>query len=131
MNNKEFEFKVGDIVGHVLWDGEFELKENRNDVTKDIYPLCFRDKHGVGISLVVNGKEVTSHDKPSIYLIRRPKKMIEKKIEFFANVYKECIHEHDSEEICKMFDNGNCLNPDNKKVIVTCFVEEQNERIKN
>ena len=127
MNNKEFEFKVGDIVGHVLWDGEFELKENRNDNTKDNYPLCFRYEYGGDMSFLVNGKEDTSHDKPSIYLIRRPKKMIEKQIEFFADVYENGIYEQDSKEKCRFMAGilSDCLNPDNKKVIITYFVEEK------
>lgn len=127
MNNKEFEFKVGDIVGHLLWNGEFELEENMIDYSKDGYSLCLKLGDGDRLTFSANGKEVTSHDKPSIYLIRRPKKMVEKKIEFFANVYKECILKHDSEEKCKVMacTTPNCLNPDNKKVIITYFVEEK------
>ena len=128
MNNKEFEFKVGDIVGHVLWDGEFELGETENGYSKAGYSLCLKLGDGDILTFSANGKEVTSHDKPSIYLIRRPKKMIEKKIELFANVYKGCIVEHDSEEKCRFMADilSDCLNPDNKKVIVTYFVEENN-----
>ena len=127
MNNKEFEFKVGDIVGHVLWNGEFELGENRGDSIKGRYLLRLSLEDGGVLTFSANGKEVTSHDKPSIYLIRRPKKMIEKKIEFFANVYESGIYEQDNEERCKIMAGilSDCLNPDNKKVIVTYFVEEK------
>ena len=127
MNNKEFEFKVGDIVGHLLWDGEFELGENRGDSIKGRYLLCLSLEDGGVLTFSASGKEVTSHDNPSIYLIRRPKKMIEKKIEFFANVYENGIYEHDSEEKCRFMAGilSDCLNPDNKKVIVTYFVEEK------
>lgn len=128
MSNKEFEFKVGDIVGHVLWDGEFELGEAENGYSKAGYSLFLKLEDGDGLTFSANGKEVTSHDKPSIYLIRRPKKMVEKQIDLFANVYKDGICEHNSEKICKgsVSSLRKCLNPDNKKVIITYFVEENN-----
>ena len=66
-----FAFKVGDIVGHVLYDGEFELKNCSNDA----YTLAFWYRGVLLLSFTKEGKEVFRHDKPSIFLIRRPEKI--------------------------------------------------------
>ncbi len=121
-----FEFKVGDIVEHVLYNGEFELlKSNNNE-----YPLYFnhkregRDDHER--TFTKEGMESTGHEKPSIKLIRRLIKMKEVESVVFGNIYSSGhISIHASETSAKINQDDDCLNPDNKKLIVKYFVKDE------
>lgn len=119
-------FKVGDIVSHCHYDGEFEVVENdMKDFFGEEYPFKIDGlgEESFSYSLTADGKTLTHHDKPSITLIRRPKKLETREVELFGNVYDGCIYHYDSEEKCKDHESLGCLNPDNKKIKVTYMVE--------
>jgi len=112
-------FKVGDIVSHCHYSGEFVLEESNNFT----YPIRINDNGVFTEMLTIDGKILAEHDKPSIALIRRPKKFETKEVEFLVNVYDSYIYHYDSEEGCKSHESQGCLNPDNKKIKITYMVE--------
>ena len=76
-------FKVGDIVSHCHYNGEFVLEESNNFT----YPIRINGNGVFTEMLTIDGKVLAEHDKPSITLIRRPKKLETKEVEFLVNVY--------------------------------------------
>ena len=112
-------FKAGDIVSHCHYNGEFVLEESNNFT----YPIRINGNGVFTEMLTIDGKILAEHDKPSITLVRRPKKWLTKEIEILGNVYIDCIYHYDSEEGCKSHESSGCLNPDNKKIKVTYLVE--------
>jgi len=112
-------FKVGDIVSHCHYNGEFVLEESNNFT----YPLRINGNGVFTEMLTIDGKILVEHDKPSISLIRRPKKFETREIEIFGNVYSDSIYIYSSDEGCKSHESQGCLNPDNKKIKITYMVE--------
>ena len=104
---------------------EFEVIKNDGVGSINDYPFSVRGIENCGYinSITEGGKILAYHDKPSITLIRRPKKLETREIEIFGNVYGDCVYLYDSEEECKKHESSGCLNPDNKKIKVTYMVE--------
>ena len=80
-------FKAGDIVSHCHYDGEFILEESNNFT----YPIRINGNGVFTEMLTIDGKILAEHDKPSIALVRRPKKFETREIEIFGNVYSDRI----------------------------------------
>ena len=118
-------FKVGDIVSHRHYNGEFEVIKNDGVGSINDYPFSVRGIENCGYinSITEDGKILAYHDKPSITLIRRPKKFETREIEIFGNVYSDGVSSYDNSEKCEYYEMEECLNPDDKRIKITYMVE--------
>lgn len=85
MENKLFEFKVGDKVKCAFFGDEvFELE----DTPDDYYSICFKRLEAYH-SFTVHGKSVSSHTHPVLTLVERPKRKEKRTITLYINTYPD------------------------------------------
>lgn len=127
LNN--LEFKVGDIVGHVLYNGEFVVEASGHYEQ----PLLVRFADDKVDTFYKDGRSLHRHDKSSLVLIRRPKKLKEVTVELYANVYShdkngiDIVNFYKTQAEMNMHAGFKSLNPTNKLVKITYLVEVDDE----
>jgi len=126
--NNEFEFQVGDIVECYLLNGEHILQKSENC----FYPLCIK-RDSFSKTFTKDGKLCTSHDKPILKLLRRPKEVRKVKLWQFVDTYCVAIKQFHTEDKNEILIDGKLRNTSYLKtsrdtwIKTNCFIEAEVE----
>ena len=123
--NKEFEFKVGDMVKIPESSQVHTLKDNHNDT----YPLRIIYTDTIGhlrlSTYTLQGRILQSHELPVLTLMERPKKYKEVTKEYIGNLYDDDLFVYPTaDQATRGHADFKVLNPDHKIVKITYMVED-------